>query len=100
MAAMMFEKVVPPDYSKLIVLGFGLSHAYRVLSLEEIANGVPLLGRSELKQTLEWLANEGLVTRFSGRFCFNKAIPSELRRQVEAAITPSGTVRAITQGGR
>jgi hypothetical protein len=35
------------------------------------------------------------VTRFSGRFCFNKAIPPEIRQSVEAAVTPSGTVRVL-----
>jgi hypothetical protein len=100
MVARMFENGVAPEYLELIVLGFGLNHAYRVLSLDEIANGLPHLGRSELKQALERLANEALVTRFSGRFCFNKTISPEIRRRVESAITPSGTVKFMERGGR
>ena len=100
MVATVFENSVAPDYSNLMVLGFGLSHAYRVLSLDEIANGLPDLGRNELKQALERLASEGLVTRFSGRFCFNKTISPEIRRQVESAVTPSGTVRVIERSSR
>ena len=100
MVARMFENGVAPEYLELLVLGFGLNHAYRVLSLEEIANGLPHLGRSELKQALERLASEGLLTRFSGRFCFNRTISPELRRQVESAITPSGTMRAIERSVR
>ncbi|HSF24419.1 MAG TPA: hypothetical protein VLE20_09350 [Blastocatellia bacterium] len=94
MVARILENSVAPEYLRLIVLGFGLSHTYRVLGFDEIAHGLPHLGRTQLKETLESLANEGLVTRFSGRFCFNKTIPPELRKQVESVITPSGTVRA------
>lgn len=95
MAASSWDDGVAPEYSRLLVLGFGLSHEYRVLGLDEIANNLPHLGRKQLKETLESLADEGLVTRFSGRFCFNKAIPAELRTAVENAVTPSGTIRSM-----
>jgi hypothetical protein len=100
MVANLWDSKVAPEYVRPIVLGFGLRHAYRVLSLDEIAQEIPNVGRIELKQTLEQLANEGLVTRFSGRFCFNKAIPPNLRRHVESAITPSGNIRALDRGTR
>ncbi|MFY9611116.1 MAG: hypothetical protein WAU45_21215 [Blastocatellia bacterium] len=99
MLARILENSVAPDYLRLIVLGFGLNHAYRVLGFDEIAHGLPHLGRTQLKGTLENLAHEGLVTRFAGRFCFNKTIPPELRKRVESAITPSGTVRATELTG-
>ena len=95
MAASSWDDGVSPEYSRLLVLGFGLSHEYRVLGLDEIANNLPHLGRRQLKEALESLADEGLVTRFSGRFCFNKAIPAELRNAVGNAVTPSGTIRSM-----
>jgi hypothetical protein len=95
MADSIWEDGVAPEYSRLLVLGFGLNHEYRVLGLDEIADNLPHLGRKQLKEALESLANEGLVTRFSGRFCFNRAIPAELRNAVENAVTPSGTIRAM-----
>lgn len=97
MSASILENNVALEYSRLLVLGFGLSHAYRVLGLDEIAQGLPDLGRKDLKEALEGLANEGLVTRFSGRFCFNRTIPPELRKRVESEITPSGTMRVRKQ---
>ena len=95
MVARLFESKIAPENVRPIILGFGLRHAYRVLSFDEIAQQIPSVARIELKETLEQLANEGLVTRFSGRFCFNKAIPPNLTRHVESATTPSGTIRAV-----
>jgi hypothetical protein len=100
MVARLLENRIEPEYVRLIVLGFGLSHAYRVLGVDEIAHALSYIERRELKAALERLADEGLVTRFSGRFCFNKPIPGELRRSVEEAVTPSGTVRATPQTSR
>lgn len=97
MVARLFESKVTPENVRPIVLGFGMRHAYRVLSFDEIAQQIPSVARIELKETLEELANEGLVTRFSGRFCFNKAIPPNLTRHVESAITPSGTVGSVSR---
>lgn len=93
MVARMPDRRIEPEYVELLVLGYGLNHAYRVLGVDQIANGLPLVGRKELKEALERLADEGLVTRFSGRFCFNKQVPSEIRNKVDAAVTSSGTVR-------
>lgn len=93
MVARLSDTRIEPGYVKLLVLGYGLSHAYRVLGVDQIANGLPLVGRKELREALELLADEGLVTRFSGRFCFNKQVPPEIRTRVDEAVTPSGTVR-------
>jgi hypothetical protein len=100
MVASLWDSKVAPENVRPIVLSFGLRHAYRVMSFDEIAHEIPSVERNELKETLEQLANEGLVTRFSGRFCFNKAIPPNLRRHVESAITPSGRIRAVEQRNR
>ena len=81
---------------RLILLSYGMDHAYRVISLEEIAHAIPHVRRDEVQSVLELLAQEGLVTRFSGRYCFNKAIPGELRHNIDELITPSGTIRKRT----
>ncbi|MFY9557961.1 MAG: hypothetical protein WAV20_10345 [Blastocatellia bacterium] len=84
---------IAPENLRLMLLAFGMEHAYRVITLEEIAHSIPHVKRDQVKVQLEKLAQEGLVTRFSGRYCFNKAIPLELRHTIEKFITPSGTIR-------
>jgi hypothetical protein len=79
-----------------MLLAYGIDHAYRVISLEEITHSIPHVRRDEVRDALENLSQEGLVTRFSGRYCFNKTIPADLRQDIERLITPSGTVRQIT----
>ena len=81
---------------RLMLLAYGMGHAYRVISLDEIAHSIPHVRRDEVREGLEDLAQEGLVTRFSGRYCFNKAIPVEVRHNIERVITPSGTIRQRT----
>ena len=84
---------ISPENLRLMLLGYGLNHSYRVVSLDEIVHSIPHVRRDEVRNVLEGLAHEGLVTRFSGRYCFNKSIPSELRQAIERLITPSGTIR-------
>ena len=91
-----FGSHIAPENLRLMLLAYGIDHAYRVISLEEIAHAVPHIRRDEVRNVLENLAQEGLVTRFSGRYCFNKAIPGELRHKIEQLITPSGTIRKRT----
>jgi len=81
---------------RLMLLAYGMNHAYRVVSLDEIAHSIPHVRRDDVRSVLEDLAHEGLVTRFSGRFCFNKSIPVELRMDIDRLITPSGTIRQRT----
>ena len=88
-------KHVAPENLRLMLLAYGIEHAYRVVSLEEIAHSIPHIMRDEVRDGLENLAQEGLVERFSGRYCFNKIIPSDLRHDIEQLITPSGTIRQI-----
>ena len=88
-----FESHIAPESLRLILLAYGMNHSYRVVSLEEIAHAVPHVRRDEVRNVLEKLALEGLVTRFSGRYCFNKAIPVELRQNIEQLLTPSGSIR-------
>ena len=90
-----FGKHIAPESLRLILLAYGMDHAYRVVGIEEIAQALPHVRRDEVREVLEQLAQEGLVTRFSGRYCFNKAIPVDLRHSIEQLITPSGTVRQL-----
>jgi RIO-like serine/threonine protein kinase len=96
MAATFGTTHIAPESLRLMLLSYGMDHAYRVVSLEEIAHSIPHVRRDEVRDALEVLAQEGLVTRFSGRYCFNKAIPIELRQSIEQLITPSGTIRKRT----
>jgi hypothetical protein len=86
-------KNIAPESLRLILLAYGMDHAYRVISLEEIAHSIPHVQKDQVREVLERLAQENLVTRFSGRYCFNKTIPPDLRHNIEELITPSGTVR-------
>ena len=88
-----FGNHIAPENLRLILLSYGMDHAYRVISLDEITHSIPHVRRDEVQSVLEFLAQEGLVTRFSGRYCFNKTIPVELRHNIEQLITPSGTIR-------
>ena len=88
-------KHVPAESHRLMLLAYGIEHAYRVISLEEIAHSIPHVMRDEVRDGLENLAQEGLVERFSGRYCFNKIIPADLRHDIEKLITPSGTIRQV-----
>lgn len=91
-----FGNHIAPESLRLMLLAYGMGHAYRVVSLEEIAQSIPHGRRDEVREVLERLAQEGLVTRFSGRYCFNVAIPIEVRHNIERLITPSGTIRQRT----
>jgi hypothetical protein len=91
-----FGTHIAPENLRLMLLSYGVDHAYRVISLEEISHAIPHVRRDEVQSVLEHLAQEGLVTRFSGRYCFNKTIPGELRQSIDALITPSGTIRKRT----
>ena len=93
MAAMIGAIEIAPDNLRLMLLAFGIGHAYRVISLEEIARTLPHIRKEVIRRGLDRLAEESLVTKFSGRYCFNRALPVELRRTVERAVTSSGTIR-------
>jgi hypothetical protein len=84
---------IAPENLRAMLLAYGINHAYRVVTLEEINHSMPHIRTDDVRSVLEHLAQEGLVTRFSGRYCFNKNIPANLRQSVEQLITPSGTIR-------
>lgn len=88
---------IAPENLRLMLLAYGINHSYRVVALDEIAHSIPYVRRDEVRDVLEELAQEGLVTRFCGRYCFNKTFPVELRQDIERLITPSGTVRQLAR---
>jgi RIO-like serine/threonine protein kinase len=94
MAAMQVSPEVAPDNLRLMILAYGLEHPYRVVSLGEILHSLPRIYREKVKEALDRLASEGLVTKFSSRYCFNRPIPAEFRRMIGRVITPGGAVRA------
>jgi DNA-binding HxlR family transcriptional regulator len=67
------------------------------MNFEELIRALPLIDREAITLALDQLVQEGLVTRFGGRVCFNRAIPNEIMHDVEGSITPSGTIRAVKQ---
>lgn len=87
---------IAPESLRAMLLAYGINHAYRVVTLEEINHSMPHARSDEVRMVLERLAQEGLVTRFSGRYCFNKTIPGDVRQSIEQLITPSGTIRKRT----
>ena len=84
---------IAPDNLRLMLLAYGIGNAFRVISLEDISHTMPHVNKELIKKGLDCLAEEALVTKFSGRYCFNRPVPNDLRRFVERTITPSGTLR-------
>lgn len=93
MAAIFAEMRIAPDNLRLMLLAYGMGNAFRVINLEDIAHSMPHVSKEVIRKGLDRLAEESLVTKFAGRYCFNRPVPNELRHAVERAITPSGTVR-------
>lgn len=93
MVAIFASMKVAPDNLRLMLLAYGIENAYRVVSLEDIAHSMPHVRKELIKKGLDSLAEESLVTRFSGRYCFNRPVPNDLRHAVERMVTPSGTIR-------
>jgi hypothetical protein len=93
MAAINVGSEIAPKNLRLMLLSFGLKNPYRVLRLQDVALAMPHVRQEELERALNQLADEGLVTRFARRYCFNKALPPKLLQLVESFVTPSGTIR-------
>jgi DNA-binding Lrp family transcriptional regulator len=93
MAAIYVKGEVAPEVLRLMLLAYGLENAYRVITFEEIAHSLRAFRKDDIRNELDRLADEGLLMKFSGRYCFNKAIPNEVRNHIERTVTPSGTIR-------
>jgi RIO-like serine/threonine protein kinase len=94
MSAAFRRSNIAPEHIRFMLLAYGLEHSFRVVSIDEIAQEIAHVKREEIRGELDRLAEEGLVTRFSGRFCFNRVIPESVRRIIEQSVTTSGTIRA------
>ena len=94
MTAVYVSADVAPEQVRFMLLAYGIEHGFRVLLVDEIAHEFPHVRKEEVRSRLDQLAEEGLVTRFSGRYCFNKIIPDDILRQVEENVTRSGTIKA------
>ncbi|HWP44960.1 MAG TPA: hypothetical protein VNO14_17085 [Blastocatellia bacterium] len=93
MAATRMNVEIAPETLRFLLLAYGMDNAYRIVSLEDISQDLPQIDKEQLKTGLDQLAEEGLVSRFTGRYCFNKPLSKELRSAIERAVTPSGTLR-------
>jgi hypothetical protein len=93
MAAMKMKLEIAPENLRFLLLAYGMDNAYRIVSMEDIAQSLPQINGEQLKEGLDLLAEEGLVSRFTGRYCFNKPLTNELRSSIGRAVTPSGTIR-------
>ena len=93
MAAIIDGNRIAPHHLRMMLLDYGMDNEYQVVTLDEIARTLSHVDKELLREGLDHLAEEGLVTRFSGRYCFNKPIPMEDRQTINQNITPSGTIR-------
>ena len=99
MVSMKSGSKITSENVELLLLGFGLANSFRVLSLEEVSRAMPKLTKESVRQALDHLADDDLVTRFAGRYCFNKEIPSQKRRSIEQ-LTATSNYGRRTRGSR
>jgi hypothetical protein len=88
------SKLKSKEIVRLLVVAYGLEYPFRIFSLQEMCDCLPHVSKPTVSEALNELADEGLVTRFARRYCFNRPIPPELQHQVEEFVTTSGTMRA------
>ena len=67
------------DDVRLALLNYGSRNGYRVVTADEVSDCLSGFNRDEIKKCLDQLANEELLTRFAGRYCFNKEIPFHVK---------------------
>ncbi len=84
---------IAPESIRLMLLAYGMDHPFRVIAQEEIFQSLPHVDRENIKEMLDHLATEGLLTKFSSRYCFNKPLCAS----VEGVITPSGTIKIVDE---
>ncbi|HLG17391.1 MAG TPA: hypothetical protein VJH03_23295 [Blastocatellia bacterium] len=96
MSAVFIRAEISAEDLRLLLLAYGIEHPYRVIGFDEIAQAIRHAGKHAIRAGLARLAEEGLVTKFGGRYCFNKSIPLEVQGVIERSVTPSGTIRIST----
>jgi len=75
----MFAISTNRDDVRLALLNYGSRNGYRVVTAEEVSESLIGFSRDEIRKCLDQLASEELLTKFTGRYCFNKEIPFHLR---------------------
>ena len=75
----MFGIITNCDDIRLALLNYGARNSYKVVTADEVSDSLIDFNRDEIKRCLDELANEELLTRFVGRYCFNKEIPLHVR---------------------
>jgi len=68
-----------PDDVRLALLSYGSRNSYRVVTADEVSQTLVGFSPDEIRQCLDQLATEELLTRFVGRYCFNKELPFPLK---------------------
>jgi hypothetical protein len=67
------------DDVRLALLRYGSRNSYRVVTADEVSESLVGFNLEEIRRCLDQLANEELLTKFTGRYCFNKEIPFPIR---------------------
>ena len=67
------------DDVRLALLNYGARNSYRVVTADEVSESLIGFKCEDIRRCLDQLANEELLTRFAGRYCFNKEIPNQVR---------------------
>jgi len=75
----MFAVSTNCDDVRLALLNYGSRNGYRVVTAEEVSQSLIGFDRDDIRRCLDQLASEELLTRFAGRYCFNKEIPYQVR---------------------
>jgi hypothetical protein len=83
----MFAISINRDDVRLALLNYGSRNSYRVVTADEVSQTLTEFNRDEIRTCLDQLANEELLTRFVGRYCFNKEIPFQLRTSLRRKAT-------------
>jgi hypothetical protein len=65
------------DEIRLALLNYGARNSYKVVTADEVSESLGF-NRDDIQRCLDDLANEELLTRFVGRYCF-KEIPFQVR---------------------
>lgn len=93
MTAILDGNGIASHHLRMTLLDYGIDNEFKVVTLDEISRAISHVDKELLREGLDQLAEEGLVTRFAGRYCFNKPIPMEDRQIVNRNMTSSGTIR-------
>ena len=87
--AQMARGAIQPEDLRLKLLSYGINNSYRIVNIDEIRRAVPGITKEDLEHGLALLVEEGLLTRFARRYCFNRPLPADVRRPVNRFVNQS-----------